>query len=384
MSYSPDKFVGREEEIELVLSKAKALKKGETLETRTVVFTGERGIGKSWLLAHLCHELEQLGGIAVFFLNLAEYGDFNSNSADYANPETSPALMMKVWKDMLGLPEAVGVTTAAEVVRDELMKEVELAREGQPLALLLDTVYESNENMLATLEDYLLASLAIDARALVVMAGRGHAYPWTIPEFKIFADFRSLLPFQEVGVTVEQLKQQGKAAVPRGEEIHSYSGGNPLVNYLLATSEDVASGLNGAIEEILGYLSDDRRRTVREYLEALCVLRAFDDARIPVMLSTYYGGEDRRWSFEDARQVREELVERGYADWEIELGGFVLDETISKLLRDYLQIAQRALWKNLQKSACQLYNKWKESYPGSQERWQKEIDYHIFQMQTVS
>ena len=140
-------------------------------------------------------------------------------------------------------------------------------------------------------------------------------------------------------MTEEQLKRQKQEAVPRGEEIHNYSGGNPLVNYLLATCDNLTTGLNQAVEEMLEKVPDDgHRRTVRGYLEALCVLRAFDEARIPMMLGAYYDEEEYcSWKYEDARPVREEVVKWAFASWDRELGGWVLDELIRRLLKHYLR-----------------------------------------------
>ncbi|HID63144.1 MAG TPA: ATP-binding protein, partial [Anaerolineae bacterium] len=75
--YSPDKFVDRETEVNLVLERAHTLAEGRTVDRRVVIFTGERGTGKTWLLAHLQTELLALSGVTVFLFSLREYADWD-------------------------------------------------------------------------------------------------------------------------------------------------------------------------------------------------------------------------------------------------------------------------------------------------------------------
>ena len=54
--YHPDLFVDRVDEIQRVVALARAPAAGSPVSQRTVIFRGERGCGKTWLLRHLAED----------------------------------------------------------------------------------------------------------------------------------------------------------------------------------------------------------------------------------------------------------------------------------------------------------------------------------------
>ena len=371
LEYSPKKFVNRSQEIELVMKQVHALLRGGRPDVRTIIFTGERGTGKSWLLAHLQKaELGALSGVRTFEFNLQKYADWD--------PILAVADILKQLDAAIGKRNTKLGITLADMSRN-FMQDVRQSLGRQVLVLLVDHVYESDWKLLAALEDYLLGPLAVEPRALIVMAGRGRAYPWKTPELRLKAEFVDLEPFPDVALTTEQLERQQKRAVPRALEIHDLSGGNPLANYLLATYRDTGTALDKVIDGMLETVPDEQRRQVRDYLEALCVLRSFDEERIPAMLAAYYDdvtyGE---WSYAQARRVRETLVKWAFTHWDAGKGGYVLDELTRKLLERYLKTdPQRKKWGRLQRAASELYKEWAHDYPRTRKRWQREAQYHV-------
>ena len=230
---------------------------------------------------------------------------------------------------------------------------------------------------MAALEDYLLGSLAVEPRVFILMAGRGRPYPWKTPELRLKAEFIDLEPFPELQTTKEQLKRQQKRAVPRAAQIHKLSGGNPLANFLLAAHKDLAAALDQVVDEMLGTVPEEHRGRVREYFEALCVLRAFDEAHIPVMLAAYYDDDTYRdWSYAQGKRVREELVRWGFAKWSDELGGYVPDEPVKRIAEHYLGEADKDKWRRLHHAAAELYEDWAQKYPRTSEWLSEEAEYH--------
>jgi len=366
--YSPDKFVDREEETKKVMEKMDALVQGSALDKRTIVFTGERGTGKSWLLAYLRDRMKERGSITAFLLDLTDYAG--------GDPILAMMEILKKFADnVLGQQMVTGVTLA-EMSR-ALMPEVRRTLETRSLALLVDSAYEADWKMLAVLEDYLLGPLAAEPNVLVVMTGRGRPYPWKTPELRLKAEFENLKPFEKLEATTEQLKRQEPKAVPKAEEIHQLSGGNPLANILLASYENPAQALDQVVEGLLEPVPDDQRGSVRQYLEALCVLRAFDEERIPAMLAAYHQNHVYRTQpYAQSRRVREAIVRWAFARWDETQGGYVMDEVIRALVEHYLKKALPQKWQALHCAAYRLYEKWAADYPQSKERWQQEMDHH--------
>jgi hypothetical protein len=143
--------------------------------------------------------------------------------------------------------------------------------------------------------------------------------------------------------------------------------------------------LDQVVEGMLETVPAGSRRRVRDYLEALCVLRSFDEERIPIMLGAYYDDKTyREWSYAQARSAREELVQWAFARWDAEEGGYVLDELTRELLERYLESAAPEEWTRLQYAASELYGGWVQEYPRTRDRWRQEVQYHIQQLQTLN
>jgi hypothetical protein len=240
--------------------------------------------------------------------------------------------------------------------------------------ILVDQAYESDWKLLSELEEYLLGPLAVEPRVLIVMAGRGRAYPWKTPELRLFAEFRKLGPFTDPIQTAEQLQKQiSPQAAARAEEIHNQSGGNPLANYYLGNNVS----LDSVINYLLQVVPPDSQKLAREYLEALCVLQAFDEERIPAMLAAYYGDLSYlKWSYAQAREVRDLLVKAAFARWNEDAGGFVVDSQTRKIMEGYLYTDQKERWRQLHCAAYRLYRQWIEEYVRAREHWQAQASYH--------
>ncbi len=356
-AYSRDKFVWRAE-VKDILDLVNKLKEGP-LAKRTIAFSGERGTGKTWLLLHLVEEIQRISDVRVYFLGLKP--DF-----------TIEGIIKDFRKSVLGLETALG-KTPAEMSR-QVMQELRALLHKQVLVILVDQAYESDWKLLSELEEYLLGPLAVEPRVLIVMAGRGRAYPWKTPELRLFAEFHKLGPFTDPKQTAEQLQKQiSPQAAARAEEIHNQSGGNPLVNYYLGNNVS----LDSVINYLLQVVPPDSQKLAREYLEALCVLQAFDEERIPAMLAAYYNDPSyRQWAYAQARQVRDLLVKAAFARWNEDAGGFVVDSQTRKIMEGYLYTDQKERWRQLHCAAYRLYNQWMEEYSRAREHWQAQANYH--------
>lgn len=387
--YSLDFFVNRDAEIRLVMAKIDTLIQGHSVEKRTVIFVGEHGTGKTWLLAHLCHLLNSSRNIRSFSINLAPEAEdiFSFSFTLTSTVQRSPSetiiqlILERLCAELLGLkvldkrlPETTRILTRG--VRQLLEK--------QPLVLFINSVYESDGELLYYLENHLLAPLIIEPRVMIVMTGRGPDYPWNNPELRrAGAEFHVLGPFGSETLTIEQLKRHKLESASEGSTIHHLSGGNPKANYLLAVHQNTATALDQTIEDMLKPVPEDQRRLTRHYLEALAIPNLFDESRIPIFLSAYNQQAYQSLTLPQVREIQRKLVGAGFAFWQGEGDeyGYALFESTRKLLLNYMLAAQRELWVELQKTAITLYQSWAEKYPRNCERWQKELAYHQGQLQ---
>jgi hypothetical protein len=130
------------------------------------------------------------------------------------------------------------------------------------------------------------------------------------------------------------------------------SQGYPLGNILLAISPTTMA-MQEAVNNLLAGVPNEERA----WLEALCVLRSFDEERIPELLVAYSGVIPiRDWPYAQVRQARDRLLQ-------------------TRLVR-YLQQTQPETWRRLHCAAYRLYKDWEQHYPDEKQRWQSEVEYH--------
>ncbi|MGB9890595.1 MAG: AAA family ATPase [Anaerolineae bacterium] len=365
LSYSPKLFVNREEELKILEDRVRALKEGRDGHG-VLILRGERGVGKTWLRSHFQDRLMQ-EKIHVIPIDLKEYVGKDPTW-------TVAAILQRVSIETGGPDKRLG-GDLAEMSRT-LFRHLREFLQRQPLVVIVDHVYESDWTLLPLLEDYLLGPLAVEQRVLLVLTGRGRLYPWKNPELSTMATSigepeSRLRPFDQPS-TKEQLKRQVPSAVDRAEEIYQLTGGNPLANYLIA-----AYDLNQAMEGLLAPVPKEHLREIRGYLEALCVLRSFDEERIPNMLAAYYDDDSyRQWTYAQARRVREELIRWGLARWDPEQRGYVMDRIVRRLAERYLQTQKPERWRKLHQAAQKLYEQWENDYSATRDRWREEAEYH--------
>lgn len=375
LDYDPDMFVDRDDEIEVVENKAKDLSLGKAVPERTVVFwTGYKGAGRTWLLRHLTEtKLPKLNGVRALYTNLGEWARSEFEQPEEALREIIQYILTRCadWPGSL----VKDTTLSADSLPEEsnlLNLEVRRLVRDHVLVLLLDHVYESDWDLLALLEEYVLTPAVTEPHVLVVMAGRGRAYPWKNPELRFRSKDDPLQPFNEHW-TREQLKKQRPDEAHRALDICKLSKGYPGTNDHLAVGPTEAEALRRIVD---GWMEEIDSADA-SHLEALCVLRRFDEDLLPVLLAAYFEYPSvRDWPYKTVRNVRDRLLRTRMVQWREESGGWVVDEAIRPVLEKCLQLTEPEVWRRLHCVAYSLYASWQRQYPDEAPRWKKEADYH--------
>jgi hypothetical protein len=367
LKYDHDKFVNRNDEVQQVLDKIQRLRQDAAVDRRTVIFHGQRGTGKSWLLQEIGYRLKNEVGVLSFYLDLA----------DFAGQEAIDAARTAIQRVHQIVTRAVGSAAIGSYETDDLHRlagwfiaDVKQMSEG--LVLLLDHVDASDTTLLEALEDHLLAALISVPDTLLVLAGRGRQYTWKRPELRIRSDELNLEPFV-LNYTQEQLQKQVPDVVTKVKKIHDLGGGYPWSSYILgARLADEVDALNECIHLLLG----DHEK-LRPFFEALCVLRSFDEARIPSLLKAYCEEwTGREWEYAECQKVRKELVNTTLVRWDGAARGYIIDEALRPLLENHLKLNAPERWQQLHLAARQLFEGWTTRYPRAKDRWEAEARYH--------
>lgn len=377
--YKADEFVGRGALVSEFNERAQRLCNGEWLPAnqRIIVLTGEVGIGKTWLLKHLHQQFSQQFSKQLL-LHWFDLPNRNRLPEDYDATRMLIQILLTFAETLLGNAVVQRITniTLPDLSR-QIIEQLRSRLQSHYLAIFLDEVFEADWSFLELFEEHLLGPLAIEKKVLVIMAGRGRIFPWATPELRFEADLRSLEPFT-VDETRSQLQAQQPRAAQQADQIRQTSGGVPLINFLLGQG----TKLDRVINEILSMIAGGDYRTMRQNLEALCVLQAFDDDRIQQMITAYRaignkGNSFGALSLSQSVEIRRALVHEALVHYDKKQGAYVLDKHLRRLLEEHLRLHEnRLVWCHLHKTAHALYKEWQGKYTRNQQHWQAEMDYH--------
>ncbi len=387
-SYSPELFVNRETQVDFVKDKIEAIAQRRSIDKRTVIIVGEHGTGKTWLMAHICHQLSLKSGISFFSINLAPdaYNIFPfSFNLDTAVAESPPEIIIRKILESLAATFEIGDlpdTSLSDATR-LLTQQLKPFLKERPLILLVNSVYEAGDDFLRPFENYLLDPLAVEPNVLIVMTGRGIRFSWVAPELKLSAEFLTLQPFESLNHTIEQLERHNLNTTSQGTKIHYLSGGNPKANYLLGYYKNPATALDQTIAGMLEPVPHEQHRQIRDYLEALAIPNFFDSTRVPIFLKAYDEQTYSSLTVSQVREVLDSLLKPGFAEYDTEEGGYYIYESTRGLILRYLMQSRPEQYKGLQQTAITLYQSWAKKYHRNRERWQKEVDYHLLQLELL-
>jgi len=438
--YRPDLFVNRKQEIETVNRALQNIARGggDAEQVRTIVFRGERGLGKSWLALHLHRSVLREEAprmlpdyrIVSLFVSLSpppegltvderEWHITHDDAHRIAGEDEThyEALLQKL---VAWVAEQLGITRAPYApVRDLsawLAQDVKQKLESEPhlvICLILDSVFETNWSFLDQLERYLLAAFAALPRILIVMTGRGRPYLWKSPYLRTEREEQSLTPFS-VEQVVEQIRRSfgnapnlspavaglsDEALTRLARRIIDLGGGYPLTNELLAGAfvrqaldsmpgdENLEQALDretidaGVLEEVvcrlLEVVLEDRRGRLREAFDALCVLKdGFRENEMPYLLAALRNikPEGSAYSMSAMRELRDRLIETNLVRWQDKR--YVLDEAVRIVLERHLKLQRHNVWRRLHEHAADLYETWAQKYPGSRGYFEPRANYH--------
>jgi hypothetical protein len=387
LPYSPEAFVDREVEIALVHGLTQQILQGETDRPRAVIFQGERGSGKSWLVLHLMRTVLPASGTIPLLISLGTPGDlppadnelFINVSPDAISPDEATRTILAWLTDRLKTTTAENAS--ARELATWLVRDVENLYPVQALVVIVDSALEADWGFLAQLETHLLAPLALLSRVLIVMTGRGQPYSWESPYLRVDVRNEQLQPFDEANIQ-RQLERQHIKSSKTPKEIFDLGGGHPLANLLLAQNENTLEAMEQAVEVLLSVVQPAHRyQQVRQYFEALCVLDGFREEEMIQMFAAYFGLHGGEWDIARVRVARDDCLRTHLMRWEN--SQFVIDKSLRLILQNLLRLqSPNSRWRMLEECAYQMYSAWAKQYLKSSAYYQAKADSHARALQT--
>lgn len=376
-AYSAEKFLNREDLINPIKEMAVKILGGKRKpeDPNVITLRGERATGKTWLALHLVRTvLPQIPGVEPLLISLVptlEPGYIpqgtivrkNERFFDKESSKDPDEFCVETIKWVAGV---LDTTTAEKASASELshwlVRDIKQKHSQKLIALILDSVFETNWDYLKKLEEYLLVPLAALPNSLIVMTGRGNSYPWVSPYLRITDE-------QRLGVLADEylekiIKEKTAQTGLTLEMVKEISGGNPGIAYLIAQSKDldeIKSNLNYIANLLLDITSMKNDSKIREYFEALCVLDGFDEDEIGYMFSKYYDNIDYEiWTDDQKRTIKKKMLETNLIRWEN--GKYLMDTSARRVLEKYLEFQNRDKWARLHQGAKDLYENWAKHF----------------------
>ncbi|MFN8483166.1 MAG: hypothetical protein U0768_08985 [Anaerolineae bacterium] len=391
LDYRPELFVNREQARDRVVAKVSELRQGRQIDRRTLVFRGPHGVGKTWLLQHLADAAIQppdaphhvLGEYlaqgsppsATSLFVHALYVDlrlFHNLALDDAIRQIVVGIQQQCagWSK-LPTPSHANMSSRSDEWSTLLLQTLDTLLATHVLLVLLDHVFECPSAFYYELEDRLLAPLAVQPRVVIVMAGRGQAPRSIAPELRFYVDDDNLPSFTPTATAqqLEQLANHNYVVTQSPAAVQAASLGYPLGNLLLAGGGSMAS----VASELLHGVPLD----IRQDIEAVCILRSFEEDRLGCMMNAYaaQASLSNDPPPDPARRLRL-LIDTKLVGWNNERGGYVVDEAVRPVLESYLKTDQPVLWQQLHCAAHHLYADWVNRFPRRAALWRAELEYH--------
>lgn len=352
--YDPQKFIDRDKEIDTIIS---ILQQPEP-RTRAFVIEGDRGIGKTWLSLHLQRtKLKEIPGLISWLFNLSYSGE-----GYYPGGETSApyeyfvhageqlgidTFLSKIAESLpVDLPANATIAERVETIRRYIQEHAD-AR----FMLILDSAYESNWELLKTLETHFIGNLLTLSNFFILVTGRGRPYPWKIPA--LIEAVRFDLGNFSVEQIEEQLKRFGLSNVLSVQDIYKIGNGWPIFTEILARAENRSEALNVAADLLFAVTPAQERPQIRLYFEALSPMEGFGENEAAQMVAMY----DPKTGESDGRLICKRMNETRLISWKD--GRYVMNPPVQKILSQYLPLKKPQDWIRLN---CTAYQHFRQQY----------------------
>ncbi len=301
VQFDPALFVNRDDVIQEIQEAIEKLQGDQTVKYRTIRISGERGVGKTWLLMKLHRDIfveegeeGEEGDVFSIFIDFDVAAQEEKRQEQHKWEFRLTSLDAEGFLELLkSLSQALGVFVPEETSIQEqaywLVEEIKQRTEKQVVALLLDGLFAAPPDFVSLLEDYLLSPVISLPDTFIIMTGRGDAPLFSNYHLNNLAKTYRLRPFPpiELANLFKELKGQteykklGENGLNQLESIYRASGGYPRTALILAR-DGLGQGVENAIDFILAVISndkdkkEDKRQKIRSHLEAWALLNRWD------------------------------------------------------------------------------------------------------------
>lgn len=385
-------FTDRDEEVNLlktlVLS-AFELEKNADAKERVLHLIGSPGVGKTTLLQkynyYLRYEMQNVCPILVSFK------DYENLSVDEFRKKTLVSFNVQITSHL-----GIHLLDENDITENTVKHNVEMLQKDKAVVVLIDEINVLRDELVHTLEDYVLALWLYLPRLIIVLAGRNLVTGWKDFNLRPYKgnNVVELLSFDRDN-TKKQIEKLNPHAVHLAPVIYEITLGlpgnnkkildNAIGNPLQIVENDAVRVCNQELYDavdVVGRNLSDKKNLATELLpalEALCVLQDFDkEYEMPVLLAAHKTLEGI-WNVKRCATLLSILtsIQIGpgkLIDWDKNKNAFAIVEQNRRSLEQELKIRDKKMWEVLHDTAMKMYSKWAIEY--NSDIFAKKTAYH--------
>jgi len=348
MSYTPDYFVGREEELRAIRRKIEEGQAGYPMTRPVIHLWGAPGIGKSWLLQHIyTKSFVRIGDSAKLHMRgvLTALVDFTKLPFKAEDPAAVEALLQTLRDDLQRgeSPSPDGSESKAAISVDSFLQDVIEWGQRFIMVLLFDSVEKLHPDDFFWLEREIIAPLARTDHVLFILASRKELPRWKEFSVRQRLEVWELQEF-DLQTTQEQLTRY---ALPEetAREIYPYTFGHPYANQVWSVawreegkpSEEKNLALLGQVEREL--LRDTALERERDILRTLSAPRRFNVESARSLLGQVVDKEFGTLSDGYYLRLFWALEQTNLVFWSSELRGYTISLPVRRILDLRIQMS---------------------------------------------
>lgn len=313
-------------------------------QKKVFIVEGDRGAGKTFFLLDLYHHFLQDKTMRPFFVGLSRYQapEFEKEpniwlqaDKDFAKSDVSGLL-----KKLSAYLEIDYIESLDEENRPEYMARslAKVHKEGTRPVLLVDSIYECDEEVRIQIEKYVLVPFLTTGRVVIILSGRGKRPIWANPELR---DAQTISLGRATQAFVkEQLEKMESKHGGEMNKILKWSDGYPLLVKLLGQAKELSldalnDAINVLIEDTLLKAQEIPPNEIRAAIQKLALLSK--PFRIPD-IDTYLFLDDEQKRLKADRLVKI-LLQSYLLFWGSREGrnGYMLNDSVAHPVREWLQ-----------------------------------------------
>ncbi|QTA83763.1 p-loop domain-containing protein [Desulfonema limicola] len=380
--------VNRVDQIDDVEKRLADIGSGKKVFDVIIEWFGIPGIGKTTLtqdlIVKLCKEK------SVVFACIDFDSEFNKNADSYSK---DTVFLLEDIVEKFDRQDKADFTSALYKYRDspnenlkkkrklkvinEYVNYVKMLSKDKPIVIIFDTTEKIAPDLFAWMEKEIISPLSLTGKCIFILTGR---FPLRWRQFEVRR--------RVISNKLEPLDQEftNRQVGETKSNIYQFTFGHPLTNKTLSKKaadfkeknqtfdkKDMINIMDNVLESYV--MKDITDTKLKDACRVLAIVRQFDVIIMRHLLTQFE--KEHFQETEGFLEISGQLSETFLIEWNSKLKGYALDETVRHMLSLNMQFNDIQRYKEINKSAADIYKEWIEKVSENRSIYILERFYHL-------